>query len=263
MNKLYIIKIGGNVLDDAKSLKSFLSDFATIQEPKILIHGGGKIATKVGDQLGIKSHYVKGRRVTDAQTLDLVTMVYGGLVNKQIVAALQQHHCNAMGVTGADGNLIKAVKRPAGEVDYGFVGDINSDSVNSTLLYFLLKQNVIPVFAPLTHANGVMLNTNADTIASVLAISLSKHFDVRLIFCFEKQGVLTDINKEDSVIRTLNYTLYKELLAKGTFHDGILPKLENAFKAIQSGVKEVLIGEHTHLLANTGYDTKGTLITHS
>jgi acetylglutamate kinase len=263
MNKLYIIKIGGNVLDDDKSLKSFLSDFATIQEPKILIHGGGKIATKLGDQLGIKSHYVQGRRVTDAQTLDLVTMVYGGLVNKQIVAALQQHHCNAMGVTGADGNLIKAVKRPAGEVDYGFVGDINSDSVNSTLLYFLLKQNVIPVFAPLTHANGVMLNTNADTIASVLAISLSKHFDVRLIFCFEKQGVLTDINKEDSVIRTLNHSLYKELLAKGTFHDGILPKLENAFKAIQSGVKEVLIGEHTHLLANTGYDTKGTLITHS
>jgi acetylglutamate kinase len=263
MNKLYIIKIGGNVLDDEKSLKSFLKDFATIQAPKILIHGGGKIATKLGEQLGIESHYVKGRRITDAQTLDLVTMVYGGLVNKQIVAALQADHCNAMGVTGADGNLIKAVKRPVGEVDYGFVGDITPDSVNSTLLYFLLKQNVIPIFAPLTHANGVMLNTNADTIASVLAISLSKHFDVRLIFCFEKQGVLTDVTKEDSVIRNLNYSLYKELLAKGSFHDGILPKLENAFSAIQSGVKEVLIGEHTNLLANTGYDTKGTLITQS
>ncbi len=261
MNKLYIIKIGGNVLDNEAALKSFLKDFASIQAPKILIHGGGKIATKFGEQLGIQSHYIKGRRITDAQTLDLVTMVYGGLINKQIVAALQNHHCNAMGITGADGNLIKAKKRPVGEVDYGFVGDITPDSVNSTLLYFLLKQNVIPVFAPLTHENGVMLNTNADTIASVLAISLSKHFDVRLIFCFEKQGVLLDVNKEDSVIRNLNHNLYKELLHKGSFHDGILPKLENAFSAIQSGVKEVLIGEHTHLIANTGYDTKGTLIT--
>ncbi|MBP9927226.1 MAG: acetylglutamate kinase [Cyclobacteriaceae bacterium] len=261
MNKLYIIKIGGNVLDDEKSLKSFLKDFASIQAPKILIHGGGKIATKLGDQLGIESHYTKGRRITDAKTLDLVTMVYGGLVNKQIVAQLQTHHCNAMGVTGADGNLIKAVKRPVGETDFGFVGDITPDSVNSTLLYFLLKQNVIPVFAPLTHESGTMLNTNADTIASMLAISLSKHFDVRLIFCFEKQGVLTDVNKEDSVIRNLTEPLYQELLAKGSFHDGILPKLENSFQAIHAGVKEVLIGEHTHLIANTGYDTKGTLIT--
>lgn len=263
MNKLYIIKIGGNVLDNESALKSFLKDFATIQAPKILIHGGGKIATKLGDQLGIQSYYVKGRRITDAQTLDLVTMVYGGLVNKQIVATLQSHHCNAMGVTGADGNLIKAKKRPVGEVDYGFVGDITPESVNSTLLYFLLKQNVIPVFAPLTHENGVMLNTNADTIASVLAISLSKHFDVRLIFCFEKEGVLLDVNQSDSVIRNLNFSYYRDLLAKGSFHDGILPKLENAFHAIQSGVKEVLIGEHTHLLANTGYDTRGTLITQS
>ncbi|MBL7862475.1 MAG: acetylglutamate kinase [Cyclobacteriaceae bacterium] len=261
MNKLYIIKIGGNVLDDEKALKGFLRDFASIQSPKILIHGGGKIATKLGDQLGIQSHYVKGRRITDAPTLDLVTMVYGGLVNKQIVATLQSHHCNALGVTGADGNLIKATKRPVGEVDFGYVGDIIPDSVNSTLLYFLLKQNVIPVFAPLTHENGVMLNTNADTIASVLAISLSKHFDVRLIFCFERQGVLQDVSKEDSVIRTLNYARYQELLQQGAFHDGILPKLENAFHAIQSGVKEVLIGEHTNLLANIGYDTQGTLIT--
>jgi acetylglutamate kinase len=261
MNKLYIIKIGGNVLDNEKSLKSFLKDFASIQAPKILIHGGGKIATKLGEQLGIQSNYVKGRRITDAPTLDLVTMVYGGLVNKQIVAQLQAHHCNAMGVTGADGNLIKAVKRPKGEVDFGFVGDITSESVNSTLLYFLLKQNVIPVFAPLTHADGSILNTNADTIASVLAISLSKHFDTRLIFCFEKTGVLQDVNKEDSVITSLDKKLYEKLLKDGSFHDGILPKLENAFSAINAGVKEVLIGEHTQLLANIGYETKGTLIT--
>jgi acetylglutamate kinase len=261
MNKLYIIKIGGNVLDNEKSLKSFLKDFASIQAPKILIHGGGKIATKLGEQLGIKSNYVKGRRITDAPTLDLVTMVYGGLVNKQIIAQLQAHHCNALGVTGADGNLIKAVKRPVGEVDFGFVGDITAESVNSTLLYFLLKQNVIPVFAPLTHADGYILNTNADTIASVLAISLSKHFDTRLIFCFEKTGVLQDVNKADSVITSLDKKLYEKLLKEGSFHDGILPKLENAFSAINAGVKEVLIGEHTHLLANISYETKGTLIT--
>lgn len=261
MNKLYIIKIGGNVLDNELALGQFQKDFASIQAPKILVHGGGKIATKLGDQLGIESKYVKGRRITDEATLDLVTMVYGGLVNKQMVASLQALDCNAMGVTGADGNLIKAVKRPVKEVDYGFVGDITPESVNSTLLYFLLKQNVIPVFAPLTYANGVMLNTNADTIASVLAIALSKHFDVRLIFCFEKKGVLKDVANEDSVIRELNTSLYQKLLKEGSFVDGILPKLENAFAAINAGVREVLIGDATHLTRNTGQETEGTLIT--
>lgn len=261
MNKLYIIKIGGNVLDDEKALASFLTDFASIQAPKILIHGGGKIATKIGDQLGIKSNYVDGRRITDAATRDVVTMVYGGLINKQITARLQALHCYAMGMTGADGNLLKATKRPVGKIDYGFVGDITAEDVNSTLLYFLLKQNVVPVFAPLTHSAGEILNTNADTIASVLAIALSKHFDIRLIFCFEKAGVLKDVNDADSVIRNLNTELYQKLLKEGSFHDGILPKLENAFNAIRSGVKEVLIGEHSHLVANTGYETKGTLIT--
>lgn len=261
MNKLYIIKIGGNVLDNELALGQFQKDFASIQAPKILVHGGGKIATKLGDQLGIESKYVKGRRITDEATLDLVTMVYGGLVNKQMVASLQALDCNAMGVTGADGNLIRAVKRPVKEVDYGFVGDITPESVNSTLLYFLLKQNVIPVFAPLTYANGVMLNTNADTIASVLAIALSKHFDVRLIFCFEKKGVLKDVANEDSVIRELNTGLYQKLLKEGSFVDGILPKLENAFAAINAGVREVLIGDATHLTRNTGQETEGTLIT--
>ncbi len=261
MNKLYIIKIGGNVLDDEKALASFLKDFASIQAPKILIHGGGKIATKIGDRLGIESKYVEGRRITDEPTRDLVTMVYGGLLNKQIVAHLQALHCNAIGVTGADGNLLKAVKRPVGKIDYGFVGDITAEDVNSTFLYFLLKQNVVPVFAPLTHASGDILNTNADTIASILAIAMSKHFDIRLIFCFEKEGVLKDVNDPKSLIRNLNSDLYEKLLKEGAFHDGILPKLENAFTAIRSGVKEVLIGEHTHLMANTGYETKGTLIT--
>ncbi|MBL7856108.1 MAG: acetylglutamate kinase [Cyclobacteriaceae bacterium] len=261
MNKLYIIKIGGNVLDNPSVLEKFLFDFASIKEPKILIHGGGKIATHIGNQMGIESNYVNGRRITDAATLDLVTMVYGGLVNKQLVAKLQQGNCNAMGVTGADGNLIKATKRPVKEINYGFVGDITPHSVNTALLYFLLKQNTVPVFAPLTHADGMMLNTNADTIASVIAVALSKHFDVRLIFCFEKKGVLRDVNQSESVIRHLHRNLYEELLGKQAFADGILPKLENAYAAIQAGVKEVLIGDASDLIHNTGHETEGTLIT--
>jgi acetylglutamate kinase len=260
MNKLFIIKIGGNVLDDPAALSKFLTDFAAIKEPKILVHGGGRLATKIGEQLGVKASLVNGRRITDAQTLDLVTMVYGGLVNKQLVARLQHLGCNALGVTGADGNLIRASIRPVGEIDYGFVGDIRPSGINSTLLYFLLQQNTVPVFASLTHAGGVMLNTNADTIASVLAIALSKHFDVRLIFCFERKGVLRNIADENSVIRTLNAELYQELLKQGVFADGILPKLENAFAAIRSGVHEVLIGDAASLSRNTGQETTGTLI---
>ena len=261
MNKLFVTKIGGNVLDDEDALQKFLKDFASIQAPKILIHGGGALATKIGNQLGIESKYIDGRRITDRQTLDLVTMVYGGMINKNIVAHLQQWGCNALGVTGADGNMIRAVKRPVKEIDYGYVGDITADSVNSTLLYFLLKQNVVPVFAPLTHCEGMMLNTNADTIASVLAVSLSKHFDVRLIFCFEKKGVLRDVKDENSTIRQLNEANYKEYLAAGMFTDGILPKLDNSFSALHSGVKEVLIGDASNLIRNTRVDTEGTLIT--
>jgi acetylglutamate kinase len=261
MNRLFIIKIGGNVLDDPEALQKFLQDFSSIKEPKILIHGGGKIATKIGNELGIESNYINGRRITDAATLDLVTMVYGGLVNKQIVATLQRMGCNGMGITGVDGNMIKAVKRPVKDIDYGFVGDIKADSVNTSLLYFLLKQNTVPVFAPLTHSEGKMLNTNADTIASVLAVAMSKHFDVRLIFCFEKKGVLKDLNDEDSVIRHLPKKLYEDLLDQKVFVAGILPKLENAYSAIQAGVKEVLIGEARDLVRNTGIETEGTLIT--
>lgn len=261
MNRLFIIKIGGNVLDKPEALERFLHDFASIKEPKILIHGGGKIATKIGEQLGIESNYINGRRITDAATLDLVTMVYGGLVNKQIVASLQNLGCNAIGLTGADGNIIKATKRPVKDVDYGFVGDVKPEWVNTPLLFFLLKQNAVPVFAPLTHSDGKMLNTNADTIASVLAVAMSKHFDVRLIYCFEKKGVLMNVQDDSSVITHLPKKLYDDLLAKNVFADGILPKLENAYGAIHSGVKEVLIGEASDLLSNTGQKTDGTLIT--
>ncbi len=261
MDKLFIIKIGGNVLDNPSALHSFLDDFASIKERKILIHGGGKIATKLGEQLGIESKYVNGRRITDAETLDLVTMVYGGLVNKQIVAQLQHRGCNSLGVTGADGNLILATKRPVKDIDYGFVGDIRMENVNRQLLVVLLNQNIVPVFAPLTHAEGNILNTNADTIASVLAVALSVQFHVRLIYCFEKKGVLRDINNLDSVIHHLPRILYEELLGQKVFANGILPKLENAYAAIDSGVKEVLIGEARDLVKNTSAKTEGTLIT--
>lgn len=261
MNRLFIIKIGGNVLDKPEALERFLHDFASIKEPKILIHGGGKIATKIGEQLGIESNYINGRRITDAATLDLVTMVYGGLVNKQIVASLQNLGCNAIGLTGADGNIIKATKRPVKDVDYGFVGDVKPEWVNTPLLFFLLKQNAVPVFAPLTHSDGKMLNTNADTVASVLAVAMSRHFDVRLIYCFEKKGVLMNVQDDSSVITHLPKKLYDDLLGKNVFADGILPKLENAYGAIHSGVKEVLIGEASDLLSNTGQKTDGTLIT--
>lgn len=259
--KLFIIKIGGNVLDNGDALNRFLDDFSLVQASRILIHGGGKIATKIGDTMGIESHYVNGRRITDRATIDLVTMVYGGLVNKQLVAKLQQKNCNALGVTGADGNLIKAVRRPVKDIDYGFVGDIRPQDVNTDLLHNLLHQGTVPVFAPLTHSDGAMLNTNADTIASVLAVAMSAYFDVRLIYCFEKKGVLMDVNDDASVITHLPEKKYKELLTQNVLADGILPKLENAFSSIHSGVKEVLIGDAKDLLKNTGDKTDGTLIT--
>ncbi|HYG02745.1 MAG TPA: acetylglutamate kinase [Chryseosolibacter sp.] len=261
MSQLFVVKIGGNVLDNPVSLMQFLRDFARIDAPKILVHGGGKIATKIGQGLGIESKYIDGRRITDQQTLELVTMVYGGLVNKQIVAQLQMLDCNAFGMTGADGNMIKAKKRAVKEIDFGFVGDINAESVNATFLNSLLMENTVPVFAPLTHAAGIMLNTNADTIASSLAVAMTKYFNVRLIFCFEKKGVLRNVDESDSVIRHLSNDMYQDLLEANAFADGILPKLENAYAAISAGVHEVLIGDAADILKNTGKETEGTLIT--
>lgn len=261
MERLYVIKIGGNVLDDPASFRDFLRDFASIQAPRILVHGGGKIATRIGDKLGIQSQYVNGRRITDEPTRDLVTMVYGGLVNKQIVSALQALGCNAVGLTGADGKVITAVKRPVGSIDYGYVGDVPDGSVNAGWLKTLLAQGMVPVFAPLTHAEGVMLNTNADTIASVLAIALSRDYQVRLIYCFEKKGVLRDVNDLESVIRHMPEKEYEVLLEKKALVEGILPKLENAYAAIRAGVNEVLIGHAADIVKNTGTETVGTLIT--
>ncbi|MGY3212789.1 acetylglutamate kinase [Mucilaginibacter sp. HD30] len=248
MDSLIIIKIGGNVIDNSENLYHFLKDFKDLPGYKILVHGGGKIATQVSDSLGIESRLVDGRRVTDVETLRVVTMVYGGLVNKNIVAQLQRFGSNAIGLTGADGNLIKAKKRPVKTIDYGFVGDIYDGSVNTGGINNLLKAGFIPVFCALTHdGDGQLLNTNADTIASALAVAMAGVFNTTLIYCFEKKGVLMDIDDEESVIREIDPVRYEELKIQQIIHSGMLPKLDNAFTAIACGVKAVVIGRSDDL----------------
>ncbi len=261
MKQLFVIKISGNVIDSPDFLEAFLRDFASIDARKILVHGGGKIATKLGEQLGIESKYINGRRITDEHTIDLVTMVYGGLVNKKVVAQLQALGCNAIGLTGADANLIPAKKRPVKEIDYGFVGDVDPTDVGVDNLRLFLDHGLSPIMAPLTHdREGHILNTNADTVASVLAIALSPFYQVRLIYCFEKKGVLENIADEDSVIQLITRPTYRQLLEEKKLFEGILPKIDNAFAAIESGVHEVLIGDAKDLLQNTSRETTGTLI---
>lgn len=261
MEKLFVIKIGGNIIDDEPSLQSFLKNFAVISGKKILVHGGGKIASKIGKQLGIEPNYVNGRRITDEATIDLVTMVYGGLLNKKIVVALQSKHCNSIGLTGADANIIPATKRPVAEIDYGFVGDIHTRELAIGNLELFLANGLTPVVAPLTHdGQGQLLNTNADSIASALAVALSGLYDVRLIYCFEKKGVLENVNDETSVIPLIGKGKYQQLLQDKKLADGILPKIDNAFAAIDNGVKEVLIGDAADLLKNISDQIIGTLI---
>jgi acetylglutamate kinase len=261
MEPLYVIKIGGNVIDNDIALIAFANDFASVKGKKILVHGGGKVATKIGEQLGIQSKYIDGRRITDEQTIDLVTMVYGGLINKKIVSLLQSYHCNAIGLTGADGNLLPATKRKVKEIDYGFVGDIDNSQLDADRWHVFLRQEMVPVIAPLTHdGKGQMLNTNADTIASVISIALSKYFQVRLIYCFEKKGVLEEVTDDNSVIPLITKSVYEELVRDKKLFAGILPKIDNAFAAIDAGVSEVLIGHADDLIQNTGDNTIGTLI---
>jgi acetylglutamate kinase len=261
MEQLFVIKIGGNVIDDENNLAAFLQNFSSVKAKKILVHGGGKIATKIGEQLGIQSNYVNGRRITDKAAIDLVTMVYGGLVNKKIVVKLQSLQCDAIGLTGADANIIPAVKRPVKDIDYGFAGDVLKEKIAVKNLEVLLANNFTLVIAPLTHdGEGQMLNTNADTIASSLSVALSNKYNVRLIYCFEKNGVLENVDDDDSVITFINREKYQQLLADKKLSDGILPKIDNAFAAIDSGVKEVLIGNANDLLQNITSNTKGTLI---
>ena len=240
MKKLFVIKIGGNVIDNPTLLDKFLSDFTSVPGYKILIHGGGKIATQIGNRLGIESKYVDGRRITDDETIDVVTMVYAGLINKKIVAQLQARECNAMGLTGADLNAILAHKRTKGTIDYGFAGDI--DAVNTEGVAALLDIAQTLVFAPITHdKNGQLLNTNADTIASTLAVSLSSKFKTTLKYVFEKKGVLSDVNDDDSVIANINFDDFQIGKSDGTFFEGMIPKLDNAFDAMKNGVQSVVI----------------------
>src|SRR3954463_5619097 len=212
MDKLYIIKIGGNIIDDEAKLAAFLQSFASIQSPKILVHGGGKLATKLAAQLGIEQQIIEGRRITDAETLKIVTMVYAGLINKNIVAQLQANNCNAIGLCGADGNVIQAHKRQHPSIDYGFVGDV--DTVNTALLQSLIEREINVVLAPITHnKEGLLLNTNADTIAQEIAQAMSALYDVHLVYSFEKAGVLLDVNDENTVIPILTKQYYEELKA--------------------------------------------------
>ena len=247
-NKLNIIKIGGNVIDAPKALDQFLTAFAALKGKKILVHGGGKIATELGKKLGIETKMIEGRRITDAETIDLVTMTYAGLINKKIVAALQSKNCNAIGFSGADGNLIKATKRPVQTIDYGFVGDIEDGSVNVSLVKSLLTQDVMPVVCPITHdGNGNLLNTNADTIAAVLAVAMAKDFETRLYYCFEKNGVLRDINDDRSFIPELKKDAYEEMKGNKQIYEGMIPKLDNAFQTVSKGVHSVYICNAFHL----------------
>jgi len=242
-NDLYVIKIGGNVIDNSENLYRFLKDFTALPGKKILVHGGGKVATQLSETLGIEPKLVEGRRITDIETLRVVTMVYGGLINKNMVAQLQRFGTNAIGLTGADGDFIRAKKRPVKTIDYGFVGDLDENSINPKNVSSLMEAGFTPVFCALTHdGEGQLLNTNADTIASALAVALAKDYHTTLIYCFEKKGVLKNIDDENSLINEINPRQYQELKEQQVIHSGMLPKLDNAFNAIACGVKEVIIG---------------------
>lgn len=252
MEKLTIVKVGGAVVEDESQLSQLLSNFSAIPGKKLLVHGGGRRATKVASELGIESKMVNGRRITDAKTLEVVTMVYGGLVNKNLVAQLQACGVNALGLTGADIDIIRSHKRPVKDgIDYGFVGDV--DYANGEMLNTLIQANITPVIAPLTHdGHGNILNTNADTMASETAKALAPFFDVTLIFAFEKAGVLQDPDDDNSVIPVINKQLYQQYVEKGIISGGMMPKIENALAAIEAGVSKVVITLATAINGNSG-----------
>ena len=239
--KLTIVKVGGAVVEDELQLSQLLKDFSAIEGRKVLVHGGGRKATKMAERLGIETKMVEGRRITDADMLEVVTMVYGGLVNKNLVARLQANGVNALGLTGADADAIRSHKRPLKNgVDYGFVGDV--DQANGEMLGRLIEAGITPVMAPLTHdGEGHILNTNADTIASETAKALAKLYDVTLIFSFEKKGVLRNPDDDDSVIATINHADFTRYIADGTISGGMIPKIENALNAVNAGVSKVII----------------------
>ena len=250
MQPITVVKIGGNVIDNEAALERFLKRFASIEGPKMLIHGGGKLATRMATELKLEVKMIDGRRITDRPTLDVVTMVYAGLVNKQIVAKLQAAGCNAIGLSGADGNIVHAHRRPAKPIDYGFVGDVKE--VNSQALATLIRAGVVPVIAPLTHdGKGSMLNTNADTMAGETAKGLANDFDIQLVYCFEKAGVLSNPDNDTSVIAKIIPEIYTKLKADGIISGGMIPKIDNAFAAIEHGVQSVRITHSNQIQGGT------------
>jgi acetylglutamate kinase len=255
MKTLKVIKIGGNIIDNDDALQHFLKKFSTIEGPKILVHGGGKLATQLAVKMNIPVQMNEGRRITDAETLNIITMVYAGKINKTIVAQLQANRCNAIGFSGADGNSIVSVKRPVKPIDYGFAGDVKK--VNTETLELLLHHKITPVFCAITHdENGQLLNTNADTIASELAIGLSRIFNVELYYCFEKKGVLKDVNDDDSVIELITPDSIKQLIDNQIIYEGMLPKINNCLHAVSNNVSKVCIGKPDMLfVTNSLYTT--------
>ena len=255
MDKLTIIKVGGKIVEEEETLHALLDRFASLPGHKMLVHGGGRSATRLATRLGIESRMVEGRRITDAEARSVVTMVYGGLVNKNIVAGLQARGVNALGLTGADMNAIRSEKRPVKEVDYGFVGDVKQ--VNAEMLADLIAKGILPVMAPLTHdGQGHLLNTNAETIAGETAKALARHFEVTLVFCFEKRGVLRDEHDDDSVIPTIDRALFAQLTAEGIIQGGMIPKVENSLQAVEAGVSQVIITQADAL----GLPGEGTVV---
>lgn len=250
---LSIVKIGGNIVDKPEALEQFLTDFCQLEGRKLLVHGGGVMASKMATQLGIETKMVQGRRITDAETLKMVTMVYAGWINKNIVAALQKIECNAIGLSGADGNTIPSQQRSPIPVDYGYVGDPKPEKMNAILISQLIELGISPVFCAITHdGNGQLLNTNADTVAYSLATALSEHYTTALYYCFEKEGVLRDVNDPESLIPSMNKKeseLYKQM---GIIADGMIPKIDNSFRAIEKGVNEVIILHAKNLLSKKG-----------
>jgi len=251
MNQLTIVKVGGKVIENDSSLKTFLKDFLSIAGFKILVHGGGSVATQMADKLGVQSQMIDGRRITGEETLKIITMVYAGWINKMIVARMQDLSLDAIGLTGADMNLISAVKRPVKDIDYGYVGDICE--INVPILKHLLTQNFVPVIAPLTHDRaGQLLNTNADTIAGEIGKALARDFNVRLIYCMDKKGVLLNENDANSTIYSLTREEFLQYKDEGVIRDGMIPKLENAFAAIASGVNEIILTRASDIHKGSG-----------
>lgn len=251
--RLSIVKIGGNIVDNAEALDSFLNDFNKLEGKKLLVHGGGVMASKMAKELGIETKMVGGRRITDAETLKVVTMVYSGWINKSMVASLQKIGCNAIGLSGADANCIPSIRRSPVPVDFGFVGDPDPNKVNSSFISQLLESDIIPVFCAITHdENGSLLNTNADTVAYSIATGLSKSYNTSLYYCFEKEGVLKDINNPHSLIATMSFEECEIYKKEGIISDGMIPKMDNSFKAISNGVSEVIILHANNLLTRKG-----------